>query len=107
MLRLALISGDTMRMLPCRKLGMAMLMVVVRTKRISWARVRKAAGRALGSCSGLAMGAASESSPVPRVYGTWERTPSVMGTNSIMSWAATAAAVSVMVAMIADIFRVE
>lgn len=49
MLSSLLMAGDMMRMLPWRKLGRAMLIVAVNTKRISCASERKAAGRALGS----------------------------------------------------------
>lgn len=48
MSRSVLINEDTTRVLPWRKLGIATLIVAVKTKRISCTVERKIAGRALG-----------------------------------------------------------
>ena len=54
-------NEDTTRVLPWRKLGIATLMVAVKTNRISCAVERKIAGRALGleGSSSRAMGTSS------------------------------------------------
>lgn len=64
------IAGEMTRMLPCRKLGSAMLIVAVSTKRTSCARERKAAGRALGSKGMPHVGSRGSRIPGSRIPGS-------------------------------------